>query len=167
MFANLIHWDITIKVTRPEVVAYLGTDEITVTCRMLSGRSLEKVRQQATIESAASLRALGADLLKGLREVEAVPENAAQIAEADAKRKTDPEAQRKARYGSFDRTSTLVAGIVRWSCQDKVPLTPDAICEMDDADAKTIFESIVDRSAPAADAQVAEGKGAAGASTNS
>lgn len=161
MFARFVTKDVTVKVTTPEVVAVLGSDQVVVTIQKLSGSSLEKTRIQRTIVQAAPLRAYGAELLKGLQSKE-LDEAAAAL----AAKKTDPADLRKLRYDAHDRESTLMAGIIRWSCEEKFPLGSGAdkaksISDLEEAVAQQLHEEIVDLSAgpiTAAEAQAKEGE---------
>ena len=157
MFASRVVKEIKVKVTNPESVAFLGTDVVDVTIRKLSGRSLEKIRQQKSIEQAPPLRAYGAELLKGLQKE--LDEAAKALAAAKAAKDTD--SRRKERYDAHDRVSTLVAGIVRWSCQDKVALEQKSIEDLDEDVMQRIHEEIVDLSCgplTAEEAQAQEGE---------
>ncbi len=164
MFASRVQRDITVKVLDPENVAFLGADEIPVTIRKLSAASLERARIQNTIANAPPLRAMGGDLVKTLSSP-GLDEAAKELA---AKRAT-PEGRRAARYGAFDCESVLVAGVVRWGCEDKVKLSPQALSELDEPSARQIHEAILDLSLPPIDPTegAAEGKGASAASTSS
>lgn len=164
MFASRVQRDITVKVGDPEDAAYLGADEIAVTIRKLSGASLDKARIQAAITQAAPLRALGADLLKGIQS-SAVDE----AAKALAAKKSTLEGRKTARYAAYDRETVLVQGVVRWSCEDKAKLNPQNLADLDEDAAQKIHEAVLDLSLPPLDPAEAEaeGKGDSGPSTSS
>ncbi len=166
MFSSRVQRDITVKVPQAEVAEFLGTDEIAVTIRKLSGASLEKARIQATIVQAAPMRALGGPLIKELQAGGAALDEAAKKL---AERKTTVEGRKAARYAAHDRESVLVAGILRWSCEDKVKLDTGSIADLDEDVAQQIHEAILDLSLPPLDPIEieAEGKGASAASTSS
>jgi hypothetical protein len=166
MFASLVQKDVTLKVEQPEVVAFLGTDEVTVTYRKLSGASLTKARQQATIVGAASLRALGGELIREVNKPEAgaaLDEAAKKIAE----RKATVEGRKRSIYGEYDRPTVLLQGLVRWSCEDKMPLNEESRGALDEKHAQRLFELILEMSDPRLnpEALAAEGKGDSGPST--
>jgi hypothetical protein len=151
MFASL-ETDGNVQIDSPQ----LGMVDVTI--RTLSGRSLEKARLASTIEQGPAVRSLGGEVIKALQS----PELDALAEELKAK-KADP----KERYKRYDRFSTLVAGIKRWSCQDKVELSPKAIEDLKEPDAQKIFEAIIDRSDPAPAVAAAVGKDGSGASISS
>ncbi len=129
--------------TKPVTVKDEELGEIVVTIRKLSGSSLEKAAVNRGIVQAAYFRALGAPFLRDLSSPQA--EEAKKIL---ADEKKDPAALRKARYAQYDRDSVLIAGIERWSCEDKFPKSPESIAKLDEDAAQDLHEAILDYSLP-------------------
>jgi hypothetical protein len=128
--------------TKPVTVKDEELGEIVVTIRKLSGSSLEKAAVQRGIVQAAYFRALGAPFLQELSSPKA--DEARKIL---ADEKKDPAALRKARYAQYDRDSVLIAGIERWSCEDKYPKS-ESITKLDEDTAQELHEAILDYSLP-------------------
>ena len=127
------------------------SDGATVTIRKLSARSLERASDARQIGVAESMRKMGGDVLKSLRELEQPKK--------EEPKKLDPEAAKKARYASYDRGTVLVAGIVRWSYGE---VETDPLSQVDEQAAEEIHEAILDYSLPPLDPEEHEaerGKG--------
>jgi hypothetical protein len=123
---------------------------VTVTLRKLSGSSLEKAAMQRGIAQAAYFRSLGAPFMVDMQSpaLQAAREI---LAEEKANEKKDPAALRRARYSNYDRESVLIAGIERWTCEDKFKLSPKSIALLEDAEAQKLHEEILDFSLPPID----------------
>jgi xanthine dehydrogenase iron-sulfur cluster and FAD-binding subunit A len=130
-----------------------------VTVRKLSGRSLEKAREAKSSSQLASLSNASGELIRAMRS-DAIERAAAQLAAKREAEANDPKARAKARYDAHDREVVLNAGIVRWSCEEKV--NPDNIADLDEDVAQQLHEAILDLSLPSLDpveAEAVEGKG--------
>ena len=131
MFANKITKVVTVKD---------GDEDVSVTIRKLSARSLDKAslaRQAAIAETA---RTLGPDMLKAFQDADA---------KKDAVAILDPA---EARYGAYDRGTTLTAGIASWTA--KIDLQ-EGINELDEDTADFLFKEIVALSVPTPEEQEA------------
>lgn len=138
-----------------------GDTAVIVTIQKLSGRSLEKARDARSAAQIASLRTASKDLLQVMRS-DQLEVAAEQLAARRAKEAADPKAKAKARYEAYDREHVLNAGIVRWSCELRKKLSPEAIGDLDEESAQKLHEAILDLSLPPLDpvvAEVEEGKG--------
>lgn len=129
------------KVTKQVVFEDGGS----VVIRKLNHSALDRAREAKSSKGARSLRDFGGEVLKVLRSDE--------YTALQEKKAEDPNAVREARYASFDRGVVLVAGIVSWNAD--VKLTPEAIEDLDEGTADTIFKEIVDLSLPPLDPKVA------------
>lgn len=112
-----------------------GDDVVYVTIRKLSASSLEKASDVAQGASLASLRAMGPEVAKALRETE------------KDKPEVKPEISAKKRYAAYDRSTVLRAGVESWTAKEKLP---GALDDLDEDAANTLHREIVDLSAPAA-----------------
>jgi len=134
-----------------------GDGVVIVTVQKLSGRSLQKAREQRSAAQLASLRGASKDMLAMFRSPEL------DVLAAQVKRQTeDAQARAQARYNEFDREAVLNAGIVRWSCEDRIKLSPEAVADLDEDTAQKLHAEILDLSLPPLDPAVLEaelGKG--------
>jgi len=115
------------------------TDFITV--RKLSGYQLDLCRDEAQAKNVGHLRRLGGELITAMNSNE-MNEAASKLKESRAEKKAaDP----KAKYGEFDRMTTLKQGIVAWSAGE---VTDVGLQDLDDATAQETFEGIIDLTLP-------------------
>jgi hypothetical protein len=121
--------------------------DVVVTIRKLSARSLDKASEARQATAAAVARGFGADMIQALKVTEPAPLAPVVLTLAE---------QIKARYTSYDRASTLRAGIASWTAPQ--PLE-EGIADLDEESAQKLHEAILDLSLPALDPKVAEGKG--------
>jgi len=137
------------KVT--EVVQVVGDDgqQVNVTIRKLSRKSLAKANEARQIEFARFVSAGGKAFF-----------DSAQQANPEVQKTPTPDQQRASRYAAYDVDAVLQAGIVSWDIEPAP--TPDLIGDLDATTAKTLHEHIVDLSCGPIDAPaqaVEEGKG--------
>jgi hypothetical protein len=140
-----------------QVTREVQIEDVTVTIKKLSGRALEKASEARQLAVAENMRRMGGDVLKSLRDIKT----------ADVVGEPDYAAATKARYGQYDRTAVLVAGILRWSAQ--VPPSTAAIEDLDEDTAEQLHKAILDLSLPPLDPkefEAQQGKGS-GLSTSS
>lgn len=106
-----------------------STPSYTVTIKALSGRAKERC-QQATIGKAAELMQSvgGAAIFEQIRQM------GGEQAVKDEVEERDPKA-------AFDREQTLIDGVVKWSA--KIPVTPDAINDLEAETADFLFVQIL------------------------
>lgn len=126
-----------------------------VLIQKLSAKSLDKAARAAQMQSLADVREAGAEVLRAFRDSDAVD----RARKAMEERKLDPEAQRKARYGAYDRELVLLAGVVSLPGAEKV--TREVLDDLDIEAAQQIHEAILDLSLPPlteAEATAEEGK---------
>lgn len=123
----------------------------TATCRKLSHRALRKASDMHTAEQMKNVREMGGDVFKALQTAE------------DTRSTQDPAKARRRRFAGYDRDAVLAAGVVTWTAPRKLA---DGLPELDEADARALFEAIMDRSLPPTDPEAEEGKDS-GASTSS
>ena len=138
-----------------------GDVVVVVTVQKLSARSLQKAREARSAAQLYSLRGASKDMLQMFRspELDAAAEKIASRRAAEA---NDPEARARARYEQFDREAVLNAGIVRWSCEDRIRLSPEAVSDLDEDSSEKLCREILDLSLPPLDPAVTEaelGKG--------
>ena len=152
MFASRITKDVDIQD---------GDSVVVVTIQKLSGRSLQKAREARSAAQLSALRGASKDMLQVFRSSE-LDQAAEQLAAKRAREANDPEVRRLARYNDFDRECILNAGLVRWSCQDKVALSSESIADLDEDTAQRLHTAILDLSLLPLDPAMAEaelGKG--------
>ena len=136
MFASEVRKDIEV-----------GPERVTI--RKLSARSLEKARDAKNAGMAASLKAMGGDVVKAMR-----PENVELLQEELRARRENPEQARRARYEQFDRAMILTMGVHSWTAQRK--LDSDALEDLDEETSRVLHEAILDLSLPPLDPKDAE-----------
>ena len=135
MFASRVTKDVTIS-------GEDGSDDVIVTIQKLSARSLDNAQTQRHIALGQTARGLGADVLQTIRDIPDKVET-----------EKTPEELRTARYGSYDRDSVLISGIVRWTAE----ITLDkGVGDLDEETATTLFHEILDLSLPPVDPKEAE-----------
>jgi hypothetical protein len=103
--------------------------------RKLPWRKLEEARRETQIDSAALMKAYGADLIKEIQKLSAGISEDMQAAVA---------AERQRRATQYDTGVLLRAGIVRWSYSDKP--TPEQIDDLDPDTAAWARDQILDLS---------------------
>lgn len=132
-----------------------GDDVVIVTVQKLSGRSLQKAKEAKSAAQLSALRGASKEMLAMFRspELEAA---AAQIAAKRGAEASDSKAREQARYDQFDRECVLNAGIVRWSCEDKIKLSPEAIGDLDEDAAQRLHAEILTLSLPPLDPSAIE-----------
>ena len=133
-------------------------EDAVVTIQKLSGRSLDRAKDARSAAQLGSLRAASRDLLQVMKsdQVEAAAEK---LAAQRAKEQADPKAKAQARFEAYDREHVLLAGIVRWSCEAAVHLSPESIGDLDEQAAQQLHEEILTLSLPPVDPVEAEALG--------
>ena len=114
-----------------ETQAEVAVEDVQVTIRKLSGRSLEKAAEARQIALGSTVRSFGPDLIETFRKT---------------KRDETPEAQAQARYSGYDRHTVLTAGVVRWTADKGLR---EGIEDLDEAAAEKLFRAILELSLPA------------------
>jgi hypothetical protein len=136
MFANKIKKIVTVKD---------GDEEVAVTIRKLSARSLDKAQLAKQAQVAGTARNLGPDMVDAFQKA---------AARDEAVKVVDPA---EARFNSYDREATLIAGIDSWD----VPgiSVADGVPELDEETAEFLFRAIIELSVPTPEeAEAAQGK---------
>lgn len=133
-------------------------DGVTVQLRKLSARQLENAAEVHQLEFAKFAKALSGDILKALRDPEA-------IAEAKAEEDETPEglqARHEARYPLYDRFTVVSYGIEAWDAKEdgKALDLKKGIEDLDAEAAEKIKRKLLDMSLPplGAAAKAAESK---------
>ena len=120
--------------------------------RKLSGRSLEKAAEQRTMDQIRFQRAMGVELLKGMRNFDNVAEKVEEALKAKAEEKKKPTAEQ--RYAAYDRHTVLTMGIDGWSFP--VPKDDEHVSDLDEASANKTHKAILDLSLPPIDKEEVE-----------
>lgn len=121
----------------------INIGDVVVTITRLSGRKLEEAERARELVVATMSKNFGSEVLRAFRED--TPEKQ----EERRAKKPTLEERRKARYTSYDRTTILRKGIIRWTATDErgnpVPIE-EGVNDLLEEHAQKLHEEIVDYS---------------------
>ena len=103
--------------------------ETEVTIKALSWKKLKDAQRAQQTEGIEFMRAVGAELLKALRE-------------GDADKVKSIEQQQEANITSYDRSTLLTKGLVSWTYD--IEVSPESIEELDEKTAAFLAQAIFD-----------------------
>lgn len=120
---------------------------VSVVVRKLSAITLERAAETRAAAVATASSKWGAEMIRSFRDT------------GDDKKSAEPkprdlEAERKARYTSYDRQTVLGKGVVSWTAKERV--CPDTIEDLDEQTSQQLHEAILDLSLPSLDPVVEE-----------
>jgi len=148
MFAKQIQKEVVVG---PEIVVV----------RKLSGRSLQKARDNARSAQVQNVREIGPEMIRAFRE-EKAEAAAEQILEPIVEpTKEELLKARRASFLAYDQFTVLVAGVVSWTAKDKgkpVPVNVESLGELDEETSILLFEEILDLSVAPINAEEVSGK---------
>ena len=134
-----------------------------VVIRKLSGRSLQKARDEQRSAQVQNVREIGPEMIKAFRAEKAEEKTDPAPFEIVVQPTTEElEKARKASFSEYDRVVVLNSGIVSWTAKDQgkaVPVNAETIDELDEVISNLLHEEILDISVSPINADVLAGKG--------